>query len=355
MGIAFVMAMDMLTVGSYRPAIERGVRLRLKRRKKELTPQERAIKEAERIAKKRVSFVGHAVTWGATIFFLLVTAGFEPALIVAAGWGIGLAIHGYYALVAVELRRRWVQAELAAIANPAGLPPARLPRSAPKRSMEALSASIAHEIRNPITAAKSLVQQMGEDPKAAENVEYAKVAIEELDRVERSISHLLRYAREEDLKVEEILMEDVIDSALETFKDRLSASAIDLQRDIEDSGALVGDPEKLRRVVINLVSNAIDELESSEAETRQIALSAGRNLAGDEVWLRVRDNGAGIEQDRQEKIFSPFHTSKETGTGLGLAISKKLVEAHGGTIELSSGAGGTEFVVTLPTQPEVRG
>ena len=65
------------------------------------------------------------------------------------------------------------------------------------RALSELSASIAHEIRNPITAAKSLVQQIRESPAAPENAEYARVAVEELDRVERSISHLLRYAREE--------------------------------------------------------------------------------------------------------------------------------------------------------------
>src|SRR5262249_57733345 len=69
------------------------------------------------------------------------------------------------------------------------------------RSLEELSASIAHEIRNPITAAKSLVQQMEEDPRGAENVEYARVALAELERVERSVSHLLRFARGEETQL----------------------------------------------------------------------------------------------------------------------------------------------------------
>ena len=69
------------------------------------------------------------------------------------------------------------------------------------RSLEDLSAQVAHEIRNPISAAKSLVQQMGEDPTSSDNIEFADVALSELDRVERSISHLLRYAREEELRL----------------------------------------------------------------------------------------------------------------------------------------------------------
>jgi signal transduction histidine kinase len=66
----------------------------------------------------------------------------------------------------------------------------------------------------------------------------------------------------------------------------------------------------------------------------------------------VRDNGPGIDPERVQEIFSPFFTSKESGTGLGLAISKKVVDAHGGSIEVDSGDGrGTEFVVTFPKRP----
>ena len=90
-------------------------------------------------------------------------------------------------------------------------------------SMEELSARVAHEIRNPITAAKSLVQQMEEEPGAPENVEYARVALEELARVERSVSHLLRFARDEELRMGVVRLADVVDSALETFRDRAGA------------------------------------------------------------------------------------------------------------------------------------
>jgi len=92
------------------------------------------------------------------------------------------------------------------------------------RNLEELSASIAHEIRNPITAAKSLVQQLGEDPGSAENVEYANIALQELDRVEKSISHLLRYAREEEMNPRPMKLADAIESALETVRERLGTT-----------------------------------------------------------------------------------------------------------------------------------
>jgi signal transduction histidine kinase len=80
-----------------------------------------------------------------------------------------------------------------------------------------------------------------------------------------------------------------------------------------------------------------------------VEVEAGENLAGTEVWLRVRDNGPGIEPDRAEQIWAPFHTSKSNGTGLGLPITRKVVETHGGSIEVESPPqGGTEFRVVLP-------
>lgn len=311
-----------------------------------------AYEEARRIARRRSGFFSHAVVYGMVILFLVVAAGFYPAMIVALAWGIGLASHGYGALVAPSLQRRWLEEEYQLRLGPGTQVERRQLEGRHAKSIEDLSASIAHEIRNPITAAKSLVQQMGEDPAANENVEYAKVALEELDRVERSIAHLLRYAREEEVRPELMVLADVVESAVETFSDRVEKLGVDLERAVDEDTQMQGDPEKLRRVVINLVGNALDALEASGRPDRRLTLTGGQNLAGTEVWLKVRDNGEGIEPERLSKIFSPFHTSKDGGTGLGLAITKKLVEAHDGTIEVTSTEGeGTEFELVFPRAP----
>jgi signal transduction histidine kinase len=180
-------------------------------------------------------------------------------------------------------------------------------------------------------------------------VEYANVALEELDRVERSISHLLRFARDEEIRVGELSLADVLDSALETFRDRLMRSGVEVRREIDSEGWMQGDAEKIRRVLINLAGNALDALEQAGTENPCLAIAVGENLAGTEVWARVRDNGPGIEPEVLHEIFSPFYTSKANGNGLGLAISKKVVEAHGGSIEAESAPGsGTEFRLTFP-------
>jgi len=112
---------------------------------------------------------------------------------------------------------------------------------------------------------------------------------------------------------------------------------------------MAGDAEKLRRVLINLTGNALDALEEARTPDPRIQVVSGEDLAGREVWLRVRDNGPGIAPEVLARIFSPFYTSKSSGTGLGLAISKKLVDAHGGSIEAHSTPGqGTEFLLTFP-------
>jgi len=141
----------------------------------------------------------------------------------------------------------------------------------------------------------------------------------------------------------------VLDSALETFRDRVARSGVELVRQFDCEGSMRGDAEKLRRIVINLVGNAIDALEDANTPNPLVEVSMGENLAGTQVWLRIRDNGSGIDPETRDKMFSPFFTSKQSGTGLGLAITKKLVEAHAGSIEVESTLGsGAEFVLSFP-------
>ena len=124
---------------------------------------------------------------------------------------------------------------------------------------------------------------------------------------------------------------------------------IELARRFDADGRMRGDPEKLRRIVINLVGNAIDALEESDTEKPRIEIQVGENLAGTEVWLRVADNGPGIDREILDKMWSPFYTRKANGTGLGLSICKKLVDAHGGSIEAGSDpSGGAEFLLSFP-------
>jgi signal transduction histidine kinase len=326
-------------------------RRRLPEPRSALSREELAYEEARRRAAAKAKLVRSFAQYVVVVGVLALVM--RPvAWVVGICWGIALAGEFIKKHLEPTLRQRWIDREVYRQLDRTVSEKRRELEGEHTRRIEEISASIAHEIRNPITAAKSLVQQMGEDPASPENVEYAEVALEELDRVEKSISHLLRFAREEEFRISEMRMAEVIPSAVETFRERLDRSGVEISMAIEADGTMRGDPEKLRRVIINLISNALDALLESETPRPRIEIQAGENLAGTEVWLRVRDNGPGIAPDRLQEIFSPFFTSKEGGTGLGLAISKKVVDAHGGSIEVDSGPGrGTEFVMTLPKRP----
>jgi signal transduction histidine kinase len=322
---------------------------RRQRTRPERSELELAVRRAKRRASHRIAFLGHLIVWVCVCLFLVLVSGPFVAAIVALSWGIGVASHGFFAVVAPVLRQRWVEREVGQRLSTTVTHERRALEGRHARALEQLSASVAHEIRNPITAAKSLVQQIAEDPTHAGNAEYAKVAATELDRVERSVSHLLRYAREEPLSLRDVDLEEVLDSALETLRERLSKTGTVVEKNLGPDSWLQADPDKLRRVLLNLISNALDALEDSSFPSPSIELSSGSSLTGSELWLRVRDNGPGIEPERLSKIFDPFHTSKEQGTGLGLAITRKLVEAHGGSIDVESKLGeGTTFSLILP-------
>jgi len=320
-----------------------------KRGRRSLSPEERAYREARRAANRKIAFLSHLVPYCAVCLFLLFVAGFRPATIVALGWGIGVALHYFFAIIAPRLRETLIHQEVRQQVHANVSEQKRTLEGRHAQHVEELSASIAHEIRNPITAAKSLVQQMGEDPSSLDNVEYANVALDELQRVEKSISHLLRFAREEDVEMTDVRLSDIVDSALETFRDRIAQLGVGMDLEVAPGTGMRADPDKLRRVIINLLGNALDAFAEQEIASPRLQIRSGENLAGTEIWIRVKDNGPGIEPEKLDKIFSPFYTSKSSGTGLGLAISKKLVDAHGGSIEAHSAPGsGTEFVLTFP-------
>ncbi len=313
-----------------------------------LTEDERAYRDARRRADEKVAISRELVRAGLITVPLLYFI--PPAGVISLIYfGLKLGRRAFRTFYEPKLHARFLREEVDRRVRTHVSTERRSLEGEHHRSLEQLSASIAHEIRNPITAAKSLVQQMGEDAGDVDQEEYARVAVAELERVERSISHLLRYAREEETRIGEVVMEDVLESALETFRDRAARSGIEIVRRFDAAGRMQGDAEQLRRVVINLVSNAIDALEDGAAGPPEVRVSMGENLAATDVWVRIADNGRGIDDATRERIFDPFFTSRENGTGLGLALCRKIVDAHGGTIELESAPGeGTEFVLTFP-------
>ena len=217
-----------------------------------------------------------------------------------------------------------------------------------------LAATVAHEIRNPITGAKCLLEQVGDAlPAASDDSEYIQLALEDLDRVEQSVGQLLTFARKEDYQFSPHNVTDLIHTTVQSFaaqaKEKDVAVSCPAQTPLEaEAVEVMIDSEKIRRTLLNLLTNALDAV--GFGGTIHISLET----AGPEVEIRVSDNGQGLNQADQEHIFEPFFTRKEKGTGLGLAIAKKIVEGHGGRLDVDSSPGqGTTFTLALPRQRQM--
>lgn len=212
-------------------------------------------------------------------------------------------------------------------------------------AMGELSARIVHDIRNPITAARSLAQQLASEPGADEA---HAVIVEELERVERHVADLLRFSGRDQVDRQPVDLTSLVHETVGRLRGRLENS--DVLLTVSGPGELVvsADREKLRHVLINLIENAADAV-SGNGPHGKISVS----VEGDALCsrLRVTDNGPGIPEPALEEVFEPFVSSKAKGTGLGLAIVKRTVEAHGGQIAARSNDGpGVSFVVELPAE-----
>jgi signal transduction histidine kinase len=208
-----------------------------------------------------------------------------------------------------------------------------------------LAARIAHEIRNPVTAARSLAQTLSREPTSPLNAEHAELILTELERVERQVAALLRFARREEFHFENADVGSLVRETAQHFEARLAGANVGCTVDAPDGIVARVDRDKLRQVLINLVENALDAV-ADRAGERRIALTVSARNGSSTV--RVEDSGPGIPEDALARIFEPFFSLKAQGTGLGLAIVKRTVEAHGGRVHASSSRDGAAFEIELP-------
>jgi signal transduction histidine kinase len=205
-----------------------------------------------------------------------------------------------------------------------------------------LAARVAHEIRNPVTAARSLAQQLAREP-SAPFAEEMGIILAELERVERQVATLLRFARREELTSVPVDVGALVRATVEHCRPRLDAAGAAVTLDAPEGIVARGDAEKLRQVLINLIENAADAL-AAWPGPRALRLAVERTA--ERIAVAVRDSGPGVAAEVLPRLVEPFFSSKPSGTGLGLAIAQRTVEAHGGRLVVTSppGAG---FTVTM--------
>jgi PAS domain S-box-containing protein len=219
-----------------------------------------------------------------------------------------------------------------------------------------LSATIAHEIRNPLDTVANLIYLLQHEKNAGVvSQQYLQMAAEELARITQITGQLLTFHREARHPVD-VSIREVLESVLTLFAPQIRKCKIRIDKRLETSARIRGFPGELRQVFSNLVGNAVDAMPSGGTlviRARESSLADNPSRKG--VRITILDTGSGISLGIKRNLFAPFYTTKgEKGTGLGLWVSRGIVEKHEGTIHVISsvreGRSGTAFSVFLPFQ-----
>jgi two-component system NtrC family sensor kinase len=213
-------------------------------------------------------------------------------------------------------------------------------------SLAAMSAGIAHEIRNPLTSIKGYAQlikiELGDNSYLLPDVE---IIIDEVGRLNRIVDRFLSFARPKELQLKPLKINDVIKESLRIVEIEITKSNAEVTLEINETPNALVDFEEMEQVVINLILNALQAVKVNPKITVRTGYIKETNM----VFIGIKDNGPGVKDEDMDKIFEPFYTTKDKGTGLGLAISSRIIENHKGYIEVKSDYGsGTEFIVKLP-------
>ncbi len=236
-----------------------------------------------------------------------------------------------------------------------------------KATIGDLSAEMIHDLNNPICVLQGYISLL-EDALAShgssrfagsEEEEFLGVIKEQINRCIRVTQNFLDYARHSKHKWDTDCINSLIQDTLFVLRVRMRSFSIELATDLEaDLPKCLVQSTPLQQVFYNLITNAIQAMEDSpqprrlEVTTRERINACGQAA----VLISIKDTGPGIAPDIQEKIFTPFYTTKtkDKGTGLGLPICKRIVEEHAGSLEIKSGVGqGTEFLITIPLEPSL--
>ena len=224
------------------------------------------------------------------------------------------------------------------------------------RSLEKFTATgriartIAHEIRNPLTnislASEQIKTASGSDE---ETIMLLDMINRNANRINHMISELLTSTRFALLQYSRIDINTLLDETLELAKDRIELNHIRLEKDYSNPGCeVMADMDKMKIAFLNIIVNAI---EASEKEKGVLHIHSWHE--SDKCFVNIKDNGAGMDEEAQQKLFDPYFTKKGNGSGLGLTHTQNIILNHKGSISVKSRMGeGTEFTVVLNAASE---
>jgi signal transduction histidine kinase len=216
-----------------------------------------------------------------------------------------------------------------------------------------LAAGMAHSIRNPFTSVKMRLFSLSRtlELNTTQEEDFSVIS-QEIRHIDTIVQNFLEFSRPPKLMMQPVSPSAVVDNALQLLSHRLKSYGVEVR--VTRPARLpevMGDPEQLKEVLVNLIINACEEMK--EGGTIMIEERLFGQRPHQFAVLSLSDSGPGIPDELKEKVFQPFFTTKDEGTGLGLSIASRIIDEHGGRLSLESGsARGATFVITLPVNSE---
>lgn len=214
-----------------------------------------------------------------------------------------------------------------------------------------LSASLAHEVKNPLASIRGAVEILADEfPPDHPKHEFAEILLKETSRLSSTVEEVLRFSRNQKPGPENLSPEplgQVLERVSTLLENNFRKKNIRLKTDLRDrTGEFPVDGNKMAQVFINLLLNSCEALDKNgtiEVQAQQV---------GESIRIVFADDGPGVPKNKRKHIFTPFYTTSREGTGLGLAISSRIVQSYGGTITVEDRehGSGSEFIISLPAQ-----
>ncbi|RPG17230.1 MAG: hypothetical protein CBB69_007595 [Phycisphaera sp. TMED9] len=231
----------------------------------------------------------------------------------------------------------------------------RLRRSRQLAALGEMAAGIAHEIRNPLGAIalnlEALTEDLADRPGELELCGRVSRSVTRLDVI---VGDVLSFARDTQVRVASVRPAEVVIAAVAHAEDLVDAHDVDVDLSLDEEIEIMADAALLEQSLLNLVRNACEAMAMVDGPRRLMVDLRRRELRDPErgtfphVVFEIRDTGPGIPEEVRERMFNPFFTTRAEGTGLGLAIVHRIIDAHGGRLDVAAGDPGTIMTLSLP-------
>ncbi|WP_407408672.1 ATP-binding protein [Peribacillus sp.] len=208
-----------------------------------------------------------------------------------------------------------------------------------------LAAGVAHEIRNPLTSIIGFTQMLQESIGNEDKERYLAIIVSELERINLIVDDFMFLAKpKEYIEITENCINELVHSVIHSMKQELEQKNITIHLTLTLQITAMCDAQQIKQVLFHLIQNAIES--SEKGKTIYVTL---KKTSENQLLLTIIDKGCGLTEERQDRLFEPYYSTKEKGTGLGLMLTKQIIENHNGKILLNSTAGkGTTVEVYLP-------